>query len=168
MQFRSRILAAGLVAAVALVSTPASTALAGDSTCYRFGWAERAFARKSNRARTKRNVARLKLDPELSRVARQQTRRMIDKNLLHHTPSEALSRRVTNWVTLGENVGVGGTVLSLQRAFMNSSGHRRNILNSSYRYVGIDARRNDGRLWVTVIFEGRRNPGTSLKMPSCR
>jgi uncharacterized protein YkwD len=168
VQFRSRIIAAGLIAAVALVFTPASTALAADSTCYEFGGAERAFARKSNRARARRNVARLKLDPELSRVARRQTRRMIAKNLLHHTPSSFLSRSVTNWVTLGENVGVGGSVSSLQRAFMNSSGHRHNILNSSYRYVGIDARRRNGRLWVTVIFEGRRNPGTRLNMPSCR
>lgn len=167
MQFRTKILAAGLSAAVALVFTPVSTALAADSTCYKFRRAERAFARKTNKARGNHNVAKLRLDPELSRVARKQTRRMVRKDLLHHTSSDALGRRVTNWVSLGENVGVGGTVSSLQKAFMDSTGHRHNILNSSYRYVGIDALKKDGRLWVTVIFEGRRNPGTRLRMPSC-
>ena len=42
-----------------------------------------------------------------------------------------------DWSTWGENVGVtGGTVASIQTAFMQSTGHRANILNQRFRRVG--------------------------------
>lgn len=118
------------------------------------------MARKINRARL--NLVNLRLDPELSKVAKVHTREMIRANTLHHTPSRKLRRRVTNWVTLGENVGVGSTIRSLHNAFMNSPAHRDNILYSTYRYVGVGAIKRNGRLWVTVIFEARSNPGSRL------
>jgi uncharacterized protein YkwD len=92
---------------------------------------------------------------------------MARNNRLYHTTSPDLRHRVTNWVTLGENVGEGGTVPSLQTAFMNSPEHRANILDTGYRYVGIGTVQKGSILWVTVIFESRRNPGTRLSMPSC-
>jgi uncharacterized protein YkwD len=113
------------------------------------------------------NVARssvqdLRLDPELSKVAKVHTRAMVKENSLFHTPSDTLRRRVTNWTTLGENVGVGSTVTSLHEAFMNSPAHRDNILYSSFRHVGVGVMREDGRMWVTVIFEARSDPGSPL------
>jgi uncharacterized protein YkwD len=87
---------------------------------------------------------------------------MVRRNVLYHTPTDALKRRVTNWVELGENVGVGGTTTSLHGAFMDSPAHRSNILYSNFRYVGIGAKQAHGRLWVTVIFESRADPGSPL------
>lgn len=138
-----------------------------DSPCWRYRTSEKRFARRHNRLRVADGLGRLRLDPELSRAARLHTREMISKDLLHHTTSLELTTRITGWSILGENVGVGSTVVSLMDAFMDSPAHRANILHRSYRYVGIGAKLDNGRLWVTIIFEAGDNPSTSLRMPRC-
>jgi uncharacterized protein YkwD len=92
---------------------------------------------------------------------------MVGAGKLYHTPTGTLTRRITNWSILGENVGVGGTVDSLQRAFMNSPEHRANILYSKFHYVGLGVVQKRGRMWVTVEFEARSDPGTRLRPPAC-
>jgi uncharacterized protein YkwD len=86
---------------------------------------------------------------------------------LYHTPGWRLARRVTRWRVLGENVGVGNTVLPLQQAFLASPSHRANVLSKTFVHLGVGTKRKNGRLWVTVVFESRRNPGTRLRMPRC-
>ena len=163
--------AAALFLLGALITTllPASTAGAGsgDNQCWNFKSSERGFARKMNGARASRGLGKLKLDPELSKAAKVHTWEMVRKAELHHTTSDDLRRRVTNWVLLGENVGVGATVSSLHEAFMNSPAHRDNVMHTLYRHVGISAVKKDGRMWVTIIFEAMTDPGTPLNMPRC-
>lgn len=165
------ILAAGLVAVpVTARGTELLTTVAlgtADNTCWNYKQAERGFARKINEARIAGGIAKLSLDPELSKVARKHTREMWTADSLHHTASDALRRRVTNWIALGENVGVGGTVSSLHQAFMDSPGHRENILLTTFRHVGVGVAQKDGRMWVTVIFQAVSDPGTTLPMPTC-
>lgn len=159
MKASKRILA-GLIAGLVLTSLmPATTA---GAACYSNNRKERAFASKLNLARRAAGRTTLNLDPQLSKAAKVHTREMVNKNLLYHTPTETLKRRVTNWYELGENVGVGSTVTSLNTAFMNSEAHRSNILYPSFRYVGIGAMKANGRLWVTFIFESRADPGSRL------
>ena len=81
--------------------------------------------------------------------------------------AESLGRRVTRWRVLGENVGFGGDVRSLHKAFMESPAHRDNILFDRYRHVGVGVKRSGGLMWVTVVFEASKDPGTRLSMPSC-
>jgi uncharacterized protein YkwD len=161
--------ATGLIGAAILASIVVSPIAEASptSSCWKYRSQERGFTRKINEARSNHGISRLQLDPQLSRVARRHTREMLGANNLFHTPSNRLRRRVTRWVVLGENVGVGGTVRSLHTAFMASPTHRENILYRSYRYVGVGTREVGGRLWVTVIFESRNNPGTRLEMPRC-
>jgi uncharacterized protein YkwD len=144
------------------------TKLAG-STCWDYKRPELRFTRKMNKARDNNDQVRMNLDRQLSRAARKHTWEMVNQEVLHHTPTPKLKKRVTNWSVLGENVGVGGTVDSLHKAFMNSPAHRANILYSSFRHVGVGVvKKSDGRMWVTVIFEAAKNPGTTLRMPkSC-
>jgi uncharacterized protein YkwD len=61
-----------------------------------------------------------------------------------------------DWSTWGENVGITtGSVSDLQQAFMQSPGHRANILNQRFRRVALGTYRDDdGYLWVTVFFYG--------------
>ena len=165
-----RILGLSVLVGILITLFPATTATAGvpaDGGCWGYKADERGFAKKINAARSATGKAKLNLDPELSRAARKHTYEMVHKHLLHHTPESALRRRVTNWNTLGENVGVGGTVDSLHVAFMNSPTHRANVLYSSFRHVGVGVVRRNGRMWVTVIFEAQTNPGTTLSMPRC-
>jgi uncharacterized protein YkwD len=52
-------------------------------------------------------------------------------------------------------VGVGGSLESLEAAFMNSPSHRENILRTSFAHAAVGvARDDDGHIWVTVIFYG--------------
>jgi uncharacterized protein YkwD len=142
-------------------------AASGDNPCYRWKTAERGFARKLNNARVANGVHKLKLDPEVSKAAKKHTYEMVKANVLEHTTSAHLRKRVTNWTILGENVGVGGSVDSLHKAFMASPLHRDNILLPAFTNVGIGTLHRGDRLWVTVIFESVSNPGTNLRMPAC-
>jgi uncharacterized protein YkwD len=92
---------------------------------------------------------------------------MVKRSLLYHTPDWRFRRRVTRWNVLGENVGVGGSVASLHKAFMSSPSHRANVLSSTFIHFGVGTKRAGDRMWVTVVFESVRNPGTRLSMPSC-
>ena len=156
--------AAVMTAGLMVTAVPVGAA---DSRCWRSTDGEKGFARKINRARSNHGLGRLSLDPELSKAAKVHTRDMAERSQLYHTPSDALRARVTNWTVLGENVGVGGGVRSLHTAFMNSPLHRDNVLHSPYRHVGIGVVNRDGRMWVTVLFEGLTDPGTNLRMPRC-
>ena len=77
---------------------------------------------------------------------------MIDADAIFHSTSAELQAAAgSGWEKLGENVGRGGSVSSLHTAFMNSSGHRANILGD-YNKVGIGTGTSDGVLYVTVVF----------------
>jgi uncharacterized protein YkwD len=162
-------ISAGLLVTVVIVSLFPSTIASADTSrwCWRHKRAERRFAHKINVARTSRGRVRMNLDKHLSRVARKHSRAMDSNNRLYHSDSGQIGRRVTHWRVLGENVGVGGSVKSLHQAFMNSPAHRDNILYSAYRHVGVGVRKDGNTIWVTVVFESRENPGTTLSMPRC-
>ncbi len=168
MRFYKRL---GVVVAISLLATlltpPTISTAGGDNTCWRYKRAEKKFASKMNNARTARLVARLRLDPELSKVARVHNRAMVRAGSIFHQSSTQLGGRVVGWSLLGENVGVGGTVASLHEAFMNSQAHKDNILRETFNHVGVGTKRRDGRLYVTVVFQAVHNPGTTLRMPRC-
>ena len=160
------------ILAVAMMATllspvTANVANAGSSSCWNYKTSETKFARKANAARGRIGLPKMKMDPELSKVARKHTQEMIKANDLFHSTSTQLRNRVTNWTLLGENVGVGGSVDSLHTAFMNSPAHAANILNGTYKYHGVGVAKANGRMWVTVIFSATEDPGTTLPMPSC-
>lgn len=156
--------------ALAAIVFPVSgaTGASGDNSCYRYKASEKSFKNKINAERSDAGLRTLKMDPELSKVAKAQARRMARTSVLEHTDTEKLKNRVTNWNILGENVGVGGTVSSLHRAFMDSPGHKANVLYNTFKRVGVGVKTDDdGRIWVAVLFEADKNPGTTLRMPSC-
>lgn len=149
---------------VSLCLVVGSSALAGGS-CYHYSKKDRQLAKKTNSARAYRDVRKMTLDPHLSRVAKRQARAMASNDYLYHTPS--LGSLVTKWKVLGENVGYAGSVKKVHRAFMNSSAHKANILRSGFKYVGVGVTKGGGHTWASVVFESKKNPGTTLKMPSC-
>jgi uncharacterized protein YkwD len=159
-RYRTVVIAA-IIALVMVVGT--STQAAGS--CYWHSKKDRAIAKKTNASRANAGVRKLNLDPHLSQVARRQARAMARKRALYHTRS--LGSLVTNWRSLGENVGYASGVKRVHKMFMNSSAHRSNVLKSSYRHMGTGVKKAGGRVWVAVVFESRRNPGTTLKMPKC-
>ena len=93
----------------------------------------------------------LKPNRRLARAARRHARDMVERNYFSHTTPGGVSfvDRIMRqdyvnpgegW-TLGENLAWGSyqlaTPKSIVRSWMNSPGHRANILNTSFREIGI-------------------------------
>lgn len=165
---------AGIIAAAIIgsllvpgIASAATASASGNNSCWDYKDSERAFARKANKERTDKGEGKLKLDPELSKVALKHTKEMVAADSLFHTSSDQLRARVKNWSLLGENVGVGSSVSSLHTAFMNSPAHAANILNANFGHQGVGVVKKGDRMWVTVIFSSDENPNTTLSMPNC-
>jgi hypothetical protein len=122
---------------------------------------ESDFVYRTNSARTSRGLAAYAVRGDLTYVARRQASRMASSHTLYHNPN--LGSEVGGWSAVGENVGEGGSVSSIQSAFMGSSSHRANILSTTYTEVGIGtAHSSDGMLWVSEVF---RRPSGAVYTP---
>jgi hypothetical protein len=119
---------------------------------------EQDFVQRLNGARQSVGLASLRVRDDLTRVARDHSRVMASRNLLHHNPD--LTTQVSNWQRLSENVGVGPSTGSVHTALMDSAGHRANILDSRVTEVGVGVEVRDGRVWVTQVF--RLPSGTTV------
>lgn len=142
---KSRWFSTVLVIVLALVGVVGASAGADSGS-------EQGFLSAINSTRASNGLGSLKMDAGLQSHARKHTSDMISAgNIYHSTSGELQAAAGSGWSKLGENVGRGGTVSSLHQAFMNSSGHRANILGD-YNYVGIGTDTSDGVLYVTVVF----------------
>ena len=113
---------------------------------------EAGFLAKINASRAANGLAALSVDGGLRSHARNHTQDMIDAGEIYHSSGDELKAAAgSGWSKLGENVGRGGTVDSLHKAFMDSAGHKANILGD-YNYAGIGTASSDGVLYVTVVF----------------
>lgn len=144
----------------------ASGVSADATTCWNVRVAEQSLLELTDAARRGESVRRLVHDPALSRLARSHSKDMAATGRLSHTSSSVLSKAVSGWTSLGENVGTGSDPASLHRSFMGSEAHRANILKPGYTHIGIGTKKVDGRLWVTVIFKTATDPKVVVK-PTC-
>ena len=96
-----------------------------------------------NKLRTNKGLAALKNDSEVQRVARIKAQDMVDNNYFSHTsptygsPFDMLKSFKISYKTAGENIAGNSSNSSAVTAWMNSSGHKANILNSNFNYTGI-------------------------------
>lgn len=96
-----------------------------------------------NKQRTNNGLAALKNDSEVQRVARIKAQDMVDNNYFSHTsptygsPFDMLKSFKISYKTAGENIAGNSSNSSDVTAWMNSSGHKANILNSNFNYTGI-------------------------------
>lgn len=97
-----------------------------------------------NKQRTNNGLAALKNDSEVQRVARIKAQDMVDNNYFSHTsptygsPFDMLKSFKISYKTAGENIAGNSSNSSAVTAWMNSSGHKANILNSNFNYTGIE------------------------------
>lgn len=107
-----------------------------------------------NAERSDRGLPALSASGQLGRLARAHSKRMHDQQHLHHQqlPPAGLDVRDGDWVRVTENVGYGGSVEQLHRAFMDSDGHRRNILDAKVTDLGVGFYFSGSTLWVTKLF----------------
>ncbi len=96
-----------------------------------------------NQERTKQGVKPLGVNMVLVGLARQKSQDMVAKNYFSHTsptygsPFDMMRNAGVSYRTAGENLAGAATTESAHQNLMNSSGHRANILNSSFNQVGI-------------------------------
>lgn len=112
-----------------------------------------------NKQRTQNGLSALKLDTETLRVARIKAQDMVDNNYFSHnsptygSPFQMLSSFKISYKTAGENIAGNSSNSAAVTAWMNSSGHKANILNSSFNYTGIGVVSNSkyGKVYVQIF-----------------
>ncbi len=150
----SRLLIVGVVAATTLVAFT-GTSWASDRT---HAAEELSFASKINAERAERGLNRLTVNLQLTGVARAWADVMAGDGAIAHNPRLG-SQVEGDWTRLGENVGYSSRantsgeefVRRLHVAFMESPGHRANVLGE-YNQVGVGVRMTGNTMWVTVNF----------------
>lgn len=102
------------------------------------------------------------IDDELQNIARIKAQDMVDNNYFSHTslthgsPFDMMQNFGINYKTAGENIAGNSSNNGAVNAWMNSSGHKENILNNSYNYTGLAVVNSPkyGRIYVQM-FIGR-------------
>jgi len=70
--------------------------------------------------------------------------------LWHSNLAEAVD---PGWSMLGENVGSGPSADAIERAFLNSPGHRANIMNPQFNWAGTGvAVSGNGTVFLVQVF----------------
>ena len=120
---------------------------------------EAEVIRLVNEIRRQNGLGELTASAELSQVARLKSQDMHDKGYFdHNSPTygsafDMLREFGISYRTAGENIAYGyATPQAVVDAWMNSSGHRANILNASYTQIGV-GHVQDGN-YCTQIFVG--------------
>jgi uncharacterized protein YkwD len=144
LRHRPVVLVAVLVAALLVALVPAPEAARADAG------READFVAAVNRERAEAGLPTLAVAADLTAVARRHSARMADQGKMHHNPN--LASDVGGWLKVGENVGRGPSVSSIHTALMNSSGHRRNILDGEWSQIGIGVEVRGSTVWMTAVF----------------
>lgn len=115
-----------------------STKPAGDPT------AEGTVLTLVNQERAKAGCQPLTADSRLATAARLHSQDMADRNYFDHTTPDGVTfdKRITNagynWSNAGENIAKGQKdAASVMQSWMNSPGHRANILNCKFKNIGV-------------------------------
>lgn len=116
-----------------------------------------------NEAREASGLRAYRPDARAARIARDQAAAMARRGQLFHNPkmgSRSGRRSLGLPGNSGENVGVGPSVRAVHRAFMDSGGHRGQVLARSFRRVGIGVARGGNQLWISQVFVGSGSGGS--------
>ncbi|MDO5555998.1 MAG: CAP domain-containing protein [Clostridia bacterium] len=112
-----------------------------------------------NAKRVANGLAALKIDDELQNVARIKAQDMVNNNYFSHTspvygsPFDMIKKFGISYKTAGENIAGNSTNSGAVNAWMNSSGHKANILNTSFNYTGIGVVKSPtyGKIYVQMF-----------------
>jgi uncharacterized protein YkwD len=119
---------------------------------------ERQLFEALNRERTAQGLSALQWDAALFKAARLHALRMANLNMLEHQlPSESnletrLAEAGARFSVIAENIAVGSTPPIIHAGWMDSPGHRKNILDPRLTSVGIAAVHGQGGLFAVEDF----------------
>lgn len=116
----------------------------------------------TNQQRAKYGLPALAADWQLSRVARYKSADMRDRNYFSHTsptygsPFTMMKSFGINYSAAAENIAAGqATPQEVVNAWMNSSGHRQNILDSRMTHIGVGYAKGGsyGHYWTQMFIK---------------
>lgn len=121
---------------------------------------ETEVVRLVNVQRTNRGLKALVQNWQLSNLARTKSQDMINKIYFSHmsptygSPFNMMENFGINFSAAGENIAMGQrSPAEVMNAWMNSSGHRANILSPAYTQIGVGlAKKTDGTCYWTQEF----------------
>lgn len=129
---------------------PSSIGTSASIECGEMDQTECDMAVAINAERAKAGMPSLKINSTCVRMARDHVEDMIARHFFSHdSPTETFRQRVTRyglaggWV--GENIAQSPSIQGAVTQWMNSAGHKANILNSNYRATGVGYSQG---LWV--------------------
>ena len=112
-----------------------------------------------NQDRVNNGLAPLKADAKLTQVARNHAADMAKQNYLNHTnlqgksPFDRMKANGISYRLAGENIAYNHSLEAMQEAWMNSPGHRANILNAGYTHAGVGLyTKEDGAIYGVQLF----------------
>ena len=118
---------------------------------------ESEVIRLVNIERSKNGLSPLIEDWQVSRVARYKSQDMRDRGYFSHTsptygsPFQMLKSFGISYRSAGENIAKGyKSPAAVVDGWMNSSGHRANILNPSFTHIGVGYEK-DGSYWTQMF-----------------
>lgn len=139
-------LAASLVALAAPAAASACPGAEDEPTVTNRAASERATYCLLNRERTTRGLRKLRRNPRLDLASVRHARAMAARDFFEHgnfvgrIRSANYLKGARSW-RVGENIAWGsgtlGTPAEIVDAWMNSAGHRVNILNRGFREIGV-------------------------------
>lgn len=108
-----------------------------------------------NQEREKQGLKSLTLNKKLSDVARTKSKDMMDKGYFDHnsptygSPFDMMKQFGIEYTTAGENIAKGQqSPEDVMNAWMNSDGHRKNILNPDFTEIGVGYVKGDTTYWT--------------------
>ncbi|MCG5446314.1 CAP domain-containing protein [Micromonospora sp. NIE79] len=111
-----------------------------------------------NAERAKAGCKALSIDDKLMTAAQRHSQDQADNQNMSHTGSDGsnagtrLDRVGYTWRTYGENVAWNQkNPAAVMDAWMNSSGHRANILNCAFTEIGVGIANSNGPYWTQVF-----------------
>ncbi|MFJ8527309.1 CAP domain-containing protein [Bacillus sp. NPDC094106] len=115
---------------------------------------EQRVVELTNAERTKQGLPALQVDTELSKVARTKSEDMQKNHYFDHnsptygSPFDMMKQFGISYKAAGENIAQGQrTPEEVVQAWMNSEGHRANILNKNFTHIGVGYVEN-GNYWT--------------------
>ncbi len=116
-----------------------------------------------NKERAAADCSPVTANDRLTRAADDYSDVMASSGVMSHTGPDGstMTTRVEaagyRWSTLGENIARGqADAASVMKSWMNSPGHRANILNCSFKELGVGVHFGDGGPWWTQNFGAGR------------
>lgn len=123
---------------------------------------ENAIFNGTNAERAKAGLPAFKRNSTANQYARSKSKDMLDNNYFdHNSPSQGMiwdiaKRDGWRYSKIGENIytstGMNPDGQAITTSWMNSQGHRENILNSGFAEIGIGVVYKNGKLYATQIF----------------